>query len=186
MYLIISLLIFIEGSKGGAVVGAIAFHQCGLGLNPLIYTIILWVEFVVGSLHCSERFFSGYSSFLLSSKTNICKFKFDQESGRWRTTIWMCYLKIIIYCTYLLDMSCWEWWRHKQSLWWSKVQHHNNLALALSHVNCCSSFIRVFQDEVEAYGIDWDGPLPQEPADSTVSVPETQSVLSDQEMQSAS
>lgn len=41
-------------------------------------------------------------------------------------------------------------------------------------------------DEVEAYGIDWDGPLPQEPADSTVSVPKTQSVLSDQEMQSAS
>ena len=36
---------------------------------------------------------------------------------------------------------------------------------------------------MEAYGIDWDGPLPQEPADSTVSVPETQSVLSDQEMQ---
>ena len=82
MYLIISLLIFIEGSKGGAAVGALTFHQCGLGLNPLIYTIILWVEFVVGSLHCSERFFSGYSSFLLSSKTNICKFQFDQESGR--------------------------------------------------------------------------------------------------------
>lgn len=36
---------------------------------------------------------------------------------------------------------------------------------------------------MEAFGIDWDGPLPQEPADSTVSVPETQSVLSDQEMQ---
>ena len=85
----------------------------------------MWVEFVVGSLHCSERFFSGYSSFLLSSKTNICKFQFDQESGRWRTTMWMCYLKIIIYFIYLLDMPCWEWWRHKQSLWWSKVQHHN-------------------------------------------------------------
>ena len=39
MYLIISLLIFIEGSEGGAAVGALAFHQCGLGLNPLIYTI---------------------------------------------------------------------------------------------------------------------------------------------------
>lgn len=36
---------------------------------------------------------------------------------------------------------------------------------------------------MEAYGIDWDGPLPQGPNDSTVSVPETQSVLSDQEMQ---
>ena len=36
---------------------------------------------------------------------------------------------------------------------------------------------------MEAYGIDWDGPLPQlEPCESTVDVPETQSVLSDQEM----
>ena len=46
----------------------------------------LWVEFVVGSLLCSERFFSGYSGFLLSSKTSISKFQFDQESGRRRTT----------------------------------------------------------------------------------------------------
>ena len=41
--------------------------------------------------------FSGYSGFPLSSKTNICKFQFDQESGRPRTTLWMCYLQIIIY-----------------------------------------------------------------------------------------
>ena len=27
-------------------------------------------------------FFSGYSGFALSSKTNICKFQFDQESGK--------------------------------------------------------------------------------------------------------
>ena len=50
----------------------------------------MWVEFVVGSLLCSERFFSGYSGFPLSSKTNISKFQFDQESGRRRTTMWMC------------------------------------------------------------------------------------------------
>ena len=31
----------------------------------------MWVEFVVGSRPCSERFFSGYSGFSLSSKTNI-------------------------------------------------------------------------------------------------------------------
>ena len=31
----------------------------------------MWVEFVVGSLLCCERFFSGYSGFPLSSKTNI-------------------------------------------------------------------------------------------------------------------
>ena len=56
----------------------------------------MWVEFVVGSLLCSERFFSRYSGFPLSSKTNISKFQFDQESGRRRTTLWMCYLRIII------------------------------------------------------------------------------------------
>ena len=40
----------------------------------------MWVEFVVGSRPCSERFFSGYSGFFLSSKTKISKFQFDLES----------------------------------------------------------------------------------------------------------
>ena len=39
----------------------------------------VWVEFVVGSLPCSERFFSGYSGFPLSLKTNTFKFQFDLE-----------------------------------------------------------------------------------------------------------
>ena len=43
------------------------------------------VEFVVGSLLCSERFFSGCCGFPLCSKTNIY---FDQELGRRRTTLW--------------------------------------------------------------------------------------------------
>ena len=37
----------------------------------------MWVEFVVGSRACSERFFSGCSGFPLSSKTNTSKFQFD-------------------------------------------------------------------------------------------------------------
>ena len=37
----------------------------------------MWVEFVVGSRPCSERFFSGCSGFPLSSKTNTSKFQFD-------------------------------------------------------------------------------------------------------------
>ena len=49
---------------------------------------------------CSERFFCRYSAFPLSSKTNISKFQFQQESGRRRTTLWMCYLQIIIYLFY--------------------------------------------------------------------------------------
>ena len=40
----------------------------------------MWVEFVVGSLLCSERFFSGYSGFPLSPKTNTSKFQFDLET----------------------------------------------------------------------------------------------------------
>ena len=72
----------------------------------------MWVEFVVDSL-CSERFISGYSGFPLSSKTSISKFQFDQESGRRRTTLWMCYLQIIIYfmlfyfiCIHGKDTNC--------------------------------------------------------------------------------
>ena len=66
------------------------------------YRCHMWVEFLVGSLVCYERFFSGYSGFPLSSKTNVwwTKFQFDQESGRRRTTMWMCYLWIIIYIIY--------------------------------------------------------------------------------------
>ena len=37
----------------------------------------MWVEFVVGSRPRSKRFFSGYSGFPLSSKTNISKFQFN-------------------------------------------------------------------------------------------------------------
>ena len=39
----------------------------------------MWVEFAVGSLPCSERFFSEFSGFPLSSKTNTSKFQFDLE-----------------------------------------------------------------------------------------------------------
>ena len=39
----------------------------------------MWVEFVVVSRPCSERFFSGYSCFPLSSKNNISNFQFDLD-----------------------------------------------------------------------------------------------------------
>ena len=52
---------------------------CGLGANPGINA--MWVEFAVGSLLCSEGFFSGYSGFLLSLKTNAFKFQFDLEGA---------------------------------------------------------------------------------------------------------
>ena len=47
----------------------------------------MWVEFVVGFLLCSERVFSGYSGFPISSKTNISKFHFDPgEHGHFCTS----------------------------------------------------------------------------------------------------
>ena len=58
-----------------AVVRAVAFHQCGRDSIP--GQDHMWAEFVVGSLPCSERVFSGYSVSSLSSKTNISKFQFD-------------------------------------------------------------------------------------------------------------
>ena len=67
----------------------------------------MWVEFVVGSLPCSERYFSWYSSFPPSSKSNISKFQFDQESGRRRIIMWMCYLQLVIYIfIYFVHFIC--------------------------------------------------------------------------------
>ena len=57
------------GSRVGAVVRVLAFHQCVPGSIPRTRRH-MWAEFV-GSLLCFERFFSGYSGFPLSSKTNI-------------------------------------------------------------------------------------------------------------------
>ena len=80
-------MFLVLGSKG---------WQCGPGSNSRRRRY-MWVEFVVDSLLCLKRFFFGYSGFSLSSKSDISKFQFDQESGRGRTTLWMCYLQIIIY-----------------------------------------------------------------------------------------
>ena len=67
--------IWFLGSKGGAMLRALAFHNVAPGSNRRH----MWLEFAVGSLLCTERFFSGYSGFLLSSKTNTSKFQFDLE-----------------------------------------------------------------------------------------------------------
>ena len=46
------------GSKGGAVVREFASHQCGQGSNHVLRRHV-WVDFVVGSLLCSESLLSG-------------------------------------------------------------------------------------------------------------------------------
>ena len=48
----------IWGARDGTVVRALAPHQRGLGSNPGVDAIIMCIEFVVGSLLCSKRFFS--------------------------------------------------------------------------------------------------------------------------------
>ena len=46
----------LQGSRDGAEVRALTSHQCLPGLIPRPGVIIMWVEFVVGSLPCSKRF----------------------------------------------------------------------------------------------------------------------------------
>ena len=46
----------------------------------------MWVEFVVDSFPCSERFFSGYSGFPLSSKTinhTVAEFTLETSNPSW-------------------------------------------------------------------------------------------------------
>ena len=94
------LLTFAFVAKTYALLWAtLLFMYCSCMLIDLFGYLPIW--FVVGSFPCSERFFSGYSGFPLSSKTNFSKFQFDQESGRRRTTMWMSYLQNIIYLFYL-------------------------------------------------------------------------------------
>ena len=58
------------GEQGWRSVRTFASHQCGPGSIPGL-GVISGLSLFVGSLLCSERFFSGYSGFPLSSKTNI-------------------------------------------------------------------------------------------------------------------
>ena len=65
-------------SKGGAVVRALASHQCGPGSNPGVDAIRGLSLLLVRSL-APRGFLSGYSGFPLSLKTNTCKFQFDLD-----------------------------------------------------------------------------------------------------------
>ena len=56
------LFLPLQGSRGGAVVRALASHQCGPG--SILARNHMWVEFVVGSRPCSEGFSLGSPVFL--------------------------------------------------------------------------------------------------------------------------
>ena len=83
------------GARDGAVVRALTSHQSGPGSNPGVNAICGLSLLLV--LSFAPRGFSPATPVFPSSKTNISKFQFNQESGRRRTTLWMCYLQIIIY-----------------------------------------------------------------------------------------
>ena len=59
-------------------VRSLASHQCGPGLNPRRRRL-MWVEFVVSSLLCSESFFFWALWFFPLLETNTSKFQFNLE-----------------------------------------------------------------------------------------------------------
>ena len=96
-------------ARDGAVLRALASHQCGLcrfkSWHQRHFDIQGWVCCWFSPL--LREVFSRYSRFPLFPNTNISKFLFNQESGRLRTSLWMCYLQIIIIIYYyFLSSQC--------------------------------------------------------------------------------
>ena len=77
---------------------ALASHQCG----PCRFKSWYQRHFDIQGWVCCwfspllREVFSGYSRFPLFPNTNISKFLFNQESGRWRTSLSMCYSKSLL------------------------------------------------------------------------------------------
>ena len=91
---------FRQGARDGAEVRALASHQCGPGSNSGV-DAIRWLSLLFVLSFAPRGFSPGTPVFPLL-KTHISKFQSDQESGRRRTTLWMCYLQIVIYLFFIL------------------------------------------------------------------------------------
>ena len=76
LILSVSPKVMLWWNMDGAVVRAFASHQCSPG--SILTWCHMWVEFVVGS-PLAPRVFSEFSSFPLSTKSNIFKFQFDED-----------------------------------------------------------------------------------------------------------
>ena len=76
-------------------VKALSSHQCGPGSNPGVDAIRGLSLLLV--LSFAPRGISPGTPVFPSPQNPASKFQFDQESGTRRTTLWMCYLQIIIY-----------------------------------------------------------------------------------------
>ena len=99
------------GSNGVAVVRALTSYQCGPGSNPGVDAICGLSLLLV--LSFAPRGFSpGTLVFPSPQKTTFPKFQFDQESGRRRTTMLMCYLQIVILKK--MHLNALDWLTHLQ------------------------------------------------------------------------
>ena len=76
-------------------VRALSSHQCGPGSNPGVDAIRGLSLLLVFSF--APRGISPGTPVFPSPQNPASKFQFDQESGTRRTSLWMCYLQIIIY-----------------------------------------------------------------------------------------
>ena len=76
-------------TKGGAMVKALASHQCGPGSNPSVDAICGFSLLLVLSL--APRGFSA-GTLVFPSLQNPT----FPKSGRGRTTVWICYLQVVI------------------------------------------------------------------------------------------
>ena len=89
------------GTRAGAVVRTLASHQCGPGSNPGIDAICGLSLLLVLSF-APTGFSADTPVFPSPQKPTFQKFQFDQEPGRRRTTLWICYSKSLLLLLLLL------------------------------------------------------------------------------------
>ena len=97
---LLNLLIYtLDSARDGAVVRALAYHQCGPGSNPGVDAICGLRLLLV--LYFASRGFSPDTPVFPSKTTFPNSNSTTEESGRRRTTLWMYYLQIIIYLLFI-------------------------------------------------------------------------------------
>ena len=95
----------------------------------------MWVEFVVGSLRCSERFLSGHSGFPLSLKTNISNNLIWNSWTRFNEFLWTPKCSV-----------------GKQTTNYNLQQIHHNKEM---HVSSLPSFHIIVRSSCDAEGHRW-------------------------------
>ena len=107
----------------------------------------MWVEFVVGSRPCSERFFSGYSGFPLSSKTNISKFQLTLKSPERDEPIKYVFIYLFIYIRLTKES------RQDIEVWLRFLESFNGRSFFLDERWENSSSLELFTDAAGSKGL---------------------------------